>query len=54
MKKIVMTEDVKALEDMVLILYIQTLLIGGFPLRNNEMGIMNDKLLSLMEMALDC
>ena len=53
-KKIVMTEDVKALEDMVLILYIQTLLIGGFPLRNNEMGIMNDKLLSLMEMALDC
>lgn len=53
-KKIVMTEDVRELEDMVLILYVQTLLIGGFPLRNNEMGMMNDKLLSLMERALDC
>ena len=45
--------DVKQLEEMIIILYVQTLLIGGFPLRNNELGIMNDKLLSLMEKTLD-
>lgn len=51
-QKMVEVEDVAELEDMILLLYIQTLLIGGFPLRNNEMGIMNEKLLRLMEKSL--
>ena len=52
-KKMVMTEDATQLEDMIMILYVQTLLIGGFPLHNNEMGMMNDKLLALLEKSLD-
>lgn len=51
-RKMTEVEDAAQLEDMILLLYVQTLLIGGFPLRNNEMGIMNEKLLSLMEKAL--
>lgn len=52
-RKMVETENTAQLEDMIVLLYVQTLLIGGFPLRNNEMGIMNEKLLSLMEKAMD-
>lgn len=52
-RKMVEIENVSELEDMILILYIQTLLIGGFPLRNNEMGIMNEKLLNLLEKSLN-
>lgn len=51
-RKMTEVEDTAQLEDMILLLYVQTLLIGGFPLRNNEMGIMNEKLLSLMEKSL--
>lgn len=52
-RRMVEIEDTWRLEDMIVLLYVQTLLIGGFPLRNNELGIMNEKLLSLMEKALD-
>ena len=52
-RRMVEIEDTCRLEDMIVLLYVQTLLIGGFPLRNNELGIMNEKLLSLMEKALD-
>ncbi len=51
-RKLVKTSDERQIEDVVLILYVQTLLIGGFSLRNNELGIMNDKILSLMEKTL--
>lgn len=52
-RRMTQMEDAAQLEEVILILYVQTLLIGGFPLRNNEMGIMNDKLLHLMERALE-
>ena len=52
-RKMSEVNDTKLLEDMILLLYVQTLLIGGFPLKNNEMGIMNEKLLSLMEKSLN-
>lgn len=52
-KKMTEANDVGQLDDMILILYIQTLLLGGFPLRNNELGIMNDRLLRLIENSLD-
>lgn len=52
-RKMLEVEDGAQLEDMIVLLYVQTLLIGGFPLRNNEMGIMNEKLLRLIERALD-
>lgn len=52
-RKMTRTEDAAQLEEVIMVLYVQTLLIGGFPLRNNELGIMNDKLLSLMEKAFD-
>ncbi len=52
-KKMAEAEETEQLDDMILVLYIQTLLLGGFPLRNNELGIMNDRLLRLMEKALD-
>ena len=52
-RKMLEVEDGAQLEDMIVLLYVQTLLIGGFPLRNNEMGIMNEKLLHLIERALD-
>ena len=52
-QKMAEVNDTKLLEDMILLLYVQTLLIGGFPLKNNEMGIMNEKLLSLMEKSLN-
>lgn len=52
-RKMTRTEDADQLEEVIMVLYVQTLLIGGFPLRNNELGIMNDKLLSLMEKAFD-
>lgn len=48
-KKLLSMENVESLYDIIIILYVQTLLIGGFTLRNNELGMMNDKLLSLME-----
>lgn len=52
-RKMVEVEDTLQLEDMIVLLYVQTLLIGGFPLRNNELGIMNEKLLSLMEKSME-
>lgn len=52
-RKMCKTTDTAPLRDMIMVLYVQTLLIGGFPLKNNELGIMNDKLLNLMEQALD-
>lgn len=48
-KKMVQHEPDTRLEDSIMILYVQTLLIGGFTLHNNELGIMNDKLLSILE-----
>ncbi len=47
-KKMAALRSDTKIEDIITIIYIQTLLIGGFPLRNNELGIMNDKLLSII------
>lgn len=52
-QKMTEVEDVAELDDAILVLYIQTLLLGGFPLRNNEMGIMNEHLLRMIEKTLD-
>ncbi|MDE7252565.1 MAG: HSP90 family protein [Acetatifactor sp.] len=40
------------LEDFIFILYVQTLLIGGFSLRNNELGRMNDNILHILDQLL--
>ena len=48
-KKLVSADDAKVTADIVTIIYVQTLLLGGFYLRNNEMGIMNEKLLTLFD-----
>ncbi|MBO4783555.1 MAG: HSP90 family protein [Lachnospiraceae bacterium] len=45
-------EDEKLISDIVTVLYVQTLLIGGFHLHNNELGTMNLKLLSLFDRCL--
>ena len=42
--------DIKLLVE---ILYIQALQIGGFPLHNNELGILNRNILALMEKGMD-
>ena len=34
--------------DLITILYVQTLLIGGFRLANNELGVMNEKLMNVL------
>ena len=52
-RKMAEAENAEQLDDMILVIYIQTLLLGGFPLRNNELGIMNDRLLRLIEKTLD-
>lgn len=48
-RKLVTSEDDELVRDAVMLLFVQTLLIGGFPLRNNELGAMNDKLMRLLE-----
>jgi len=48
-RKLVKKSDEASLKDIIVIIYVQTLLIGGFTLRNNELGIMNNKLLALLE-----
>lgn len=48
-KKMVEHTDKDSLEDIIIIIYVQTLLIGGFTLKNNELGMMNDRLLSVLE-----
>ena len=48
-QKMVQQHPDTKLEDIIIIIYVQTLLIGGFTLRNNELGMMNDKLLSVLE-----
>lgn len=51
-QKMCNSTDLSLLQEMIPLIYIQTLLIGGFPLKNNELGIMNDKLLNLMDISL--
>lgn len=51
-RNLIETKDVKIFEDFVVVFYVQALLVGGFPLRNNELSIMNDKILSIMERGL--
>lgn len=48
-KKMVEMEDEDRIRDIVVILYVQSLLLGGYTLRNNELGIMNEKLLKILE-----
>lgn len=50
-RKMLTMEDDQMLESFVEILYVQALLIGGFPLHNDEMALMNRRLLMLMEGA---
>lgn len=52
-KKMIHAGEEALLEDIIQILYVQTLLIGGFTLHNNELGIMNDKILAIMERNLN-
>lgn len=48
-KKLCMLEDEADIECFVEILYIQTILIGGYPMHNNEMGILNGRIMELIE-----
>ena len=51
-KKLVASDDEERIGNAVVILYVQTLLIGGFHLRHNELGHMNEKLMALLEAGL--
>lgn len=51
-KKMVEIKDEATLKIFVEILYVQALQIGGFPLHNNEMGMLNSNILALMERGL--
>lgn len=48
-KKLCEFEQEEQIKMVIEILYVQALMIGGFPLRNNELQIMNKKILELME-----
>ena len=51
-KKLAEIEDEATLKIFVEILYVQALQIGGFPLHNDEMGMLNRNILTLMERGL--
>ncbi len=51
-KKMAVLGKEDKLEDFIFIIYVQTLLIGGFHLRNNELGRMNDNILNILEQLL--
>lgn len=51
-KKLIESNDREMVGNAVVILYVQTLLIGGFHLYNNELGHMNEKLMALLETRL--
>lgn len=51
-KKMVEIEEEADIKLFVEILYVQALQIGGFPLHNNELGMLNSNILSLMERGL--
>ena len=48
-RNLINCKDRKLISDIVTVQYIQTLLIGDFPLRNNELGTLNFKLLDLFD-----
>lgn len=51
-KKMALLGKEEKLENFIFIIYVQTLLIGGFHLRNNELGRMNDNILNILEQLL--
>ena len=51
-KKMTALGNEEKLEDFIFILYVQTLLIGGFHLRGNELGRMNDNILHILDQLL--
>lgn len=51
-KKLVEVEQIDLLKTFIEILYVQALQIGGFSLHNNEMGMLNRNILTLMERGL--
>ncbi len=51
-KKLVDLDEPDLLKILVEILYVQALQIGGFPLHNNELGLLNRNILTLMERGL--
>ena len=52
-KKLVKSTNEPFVKDIIMVIYVQTLLIGGFSLHNNELGIMNEKLLSIFKYCMD-
>lgn len=52
-KKLVKVEKEEILKICVDILYVQAMQIGGFPLHNNEMGLLNRGIMELMERSLE-
>ena len=52
MRKLAAQEREADLKILVEILYVQALQIGGFPLHNNELGMLNRNILILMERGL--
>ena len=48
-RNLINCKDRKLISDIVTVLYIQTLLVGDFQLRNNELGTLNFKLLELFD-----
>lgn len=52
-KKLMIIKDEKKLAVCIEILYVQALLLGRFPLRNNEMEILNTSILKMIEWGLE-
>ena len=51
-RKLILEQDEKKIRDTVIILYVQTLLVGGFVLCNNELGLMNESMIALLDRVL--
>jgi len=45
--------DEDALKNCITLLYVQSLLMGHYPLRNNEMQLLNDGIISLVEWGIN-
>ncbi len=52
-QKLMKLTDEEALKNYITLLYVQSLLMGHYPLRNNEMQLLNDGIISLVEWGIN-
>lgn len=51
-KRLMSVKNPDTLENIIRVLYVQSLLIGGFPLHNNEMSVLNTSIIEMIEWGL--